>query len=148
MLEKEQWFQEWPPSKKLIINRDVRGRIALILPKKLKEKLEERVMEFAQVRMEELKPWIYPKKGRVFKEETLPPLPPAPQYEIDGLPHVVVVERLLQGNEWATVAKPRTDRLVFYSVKGGVGRSTALAATAWYLAKKGKRVLVIDMDFQ
>jgi len=37
---------------------------------------------------------------------------------------------------------------VFYSIKGGVGRSTALAATAWALAQKGRRVLVLDVDLE
>src|SRR4030095_2383102 len=35
----------------------------------------------------------------------------------------------------------------FYSMKMGVGRSMALASTAWILARKGNRVLVIDWDF-
>ncbi|THF62248.1 ParA family protein [Pseudothauera rhizosphaerae] len=39
-------------------------------------------------------------------------------------------------------------RIVFFSIKGGVGRSTALAATAWSLAQKGKRVLVLDLDLE
>lgn len=36
--------------------------------------------------------------------------------------------------------------VLFYSFKGGVGRSTALAATALNLAKAGDRVVVIDAD--
>ncbi len=105
MLEKEPWFQSWPRSKKLIVNRDVRGRIALIIPKQLRKELEKAVMDFARERMEALQPWVYPVVGRVFKEEILPPLPSAPQFEINKrFPHVVVVERLLHGNEWATVA--------------------------------------------
>lgn len=35
---------------------------------------------------------------------------------------------------------------VFYSFKGGVGRSTALAATALHLAASGERVVVLDAD--
>ena len=35
----------------------------------------------------------------------------------------------------------------FYSFKGGVGRSTALAATALHLAAAGERVAVLDVDF-
>jgi hypothetical protein len=37
---------------------------------------------------------------------------------------------------------------VFFSIKGGVGRSTAMAATAWALAQSGKRVLVLDLDLE
>nr|WP_240807254.1 AAA family ATPase [Polyangium spumosum] len=36
--------------------------------------------------------------------------------------------------------------VVFYSFKGGVGRTTALAAFAIQRAREGERVLVIDMD--
>jgi MinD-like ATPase involved in chromosome partitioning or flagellar assembly len=36
--------------------------------------------------------------------------------------------------------------VTFYSYKGGIGRSTAVAGLAWYLATAGKRVLAIDWD--
>ena len=39
-------------------------------------------------------------------------------------------------------------RAVFFGVKGGVGRSSALTALAIHLANKGKKVLVIDADFE
>jgi MinD-like ATPase involved in chromosome partitioning or flagellar assembly len=38
--------------------------------------------------------------------------------------------------------------LTFFSYKGGVGRTTSLALTAAYLARKGKDVFVIDCDFE
>src|SRR5437868_12111858 len=36
----------------------------------------------------------------------------------------------------------------FYSYKGGVGRSMALANVAWILASNGKRVLAVDWDLE
>ena len=39
-------------------------------------------------------------------------------------------------------------RLVFSSIKGGVGRTTALCVVAASLAKSGKRVLAIDLDLE
>jgi MinD-like ATPase involved in chromosome partitioning or flagellar assembly len=36
----------------------------------------------------------------------------------------------------------------FYSYKGGVGRSLALANTAYEMAKRGEKVLIIDMDLE
>ncbi|TWB67977.1 MinD-like ATPase involved in chromosome partitioning or flagellar assembly [Nitrospirillum amazonense] len=39
-------------------------------------------------------------------------------------------------------------RIVFYSYKGGVGRSTSLVHTAFHLARSGQRVVVIDMDVE
>lgn len=38
--------------------------------------------------------------------------------------------------------------VTFYSLRGGVGRTTALAAAARLLAARGRRVLCIDMDFE
>ena len=38
--------------------------------------------------------------------------------------------------------------VAFYSFKGGVGRSMALANVAWALASQGKRVVAIDMDLE
>lgn len=35
-----------------------------------------------------------------------------------------------------------------FSIKGGLGRSTAFAVWAWYLARLGKRVLVVDLDLE
>jgi MinD-like ATPase involved in chromosome partitioning or flagellar assembly len=45
------------------------------------------------------------------------------------------------------VSKPG-EVVTFYSYKGGTGRSMALANVAWILAANGKRVLVIDWDFE
>ncbi len=39
-------------------------------------------------------------------------------------------------------------RIVFYGLKGGVGRTTALCLTARHFAKQGLRVLVLDMDLE
>jgi tetratricopeptide (TPR) repeat protein len=38
--------------------------------------------------------------------------------------------------------------VTFYSFKGGTGRTTALANTAWILASAGYRVLVVDWDLE
>jgi MinD-like ATPase involved in chromosome partitioning or flagellar assembly len=38
--------------------------------------------------------------------------------------------------------------ITFYSFKGGVGRSMALANAAWLLASNGKRVLAVDFDLE
>ena len=44
---------------------------------------------------------------------------------------------------------PKTPRIVsFYSYKGGVGRTTALAAVALQLARQGERVAVLDFDLE
>ncbi len=62
-----------------------------------------------------------------------------------------LVDRLLTNQDW--LRKPRLVRsplplAVAFSLKGGVDRSTALAALAWHLARQGKKVLAIDLDLE
>lgn len=65
---------------------------------------------------------------------------------------VSVLDRQIIGQDWLRakvdddVAHP--PRIVFYALKGGVGRSTALAMLAYRLARDGKQVLLIDFDLE
>lgn len=64
---------------------------------------------------------------------------------------IALVDRLLTNQDW--LRKPRTasppvPTATFFSIKGGVGRSTAAVVLAWYLARSGKRVLVVDLDLE
>lgn len=43
---------------------------------------------------------------------------------------------------------PHPLRVVFFGVKGGVGRSSALSAVVYHLIRQGKKVLVLDADFE
>ena len=67
---------------------------------------------------------------------------------------LLLLERQDKERDWLTPAKMAanpmqpTKRCVFFSVKGGVGRSSALTMLAITLAKRGKRVLVVDGDFE
>ena len=65
------------------------------------------------------------------------------------------VDRLMTGGDWWTVSPsdpPRPNgsprRFTFFSVKGGVGRSTTAAVLARHLARSGERVLVVDLDLE
>lgn len=67
-----------------------------------------------------------------------------------------LVERRFSKESWFDAAMtppwplhPKTPRVVsFYSFKGGVGRTTALAAVALQLARSGRRVLLLDFDLE
>lgn len=64
---------------------------------------------------------------------------------------VRLLEQQLVGKDWQREAfpKPTCKRAAFYGVKGGVGRSTALAMLAKHLAEKhDQRVLVLDLDLE
>ncbi len=66
---------------------------------------------------------------------------------------VALFDRQVTGMSWATEAvedahPEHPERLTFFSIKGGVGRSTAAAVAAWHLARQGYRVLVADFDLE
>jgi MinD-like ATPase involved in chromosome partitioning or flagellar assembly len=63
------------------------------------------------------------------------------------------IDRRIVGRDWLTspVAGwqlPEPARIVFASLKGGVGRSTGLTVVASELASQGKNVLAIDFDLE
>lgn len=62
-----------------------------------------------------------------------------------------LLDRRLVGADWLLAPaepSPPPPRFVFASLKGGVGRSTAIAVTASDLASRGQRVLAIDLDLE
>lgn len=64
---------------------------------------------------------------------------------------VFLIDRRMVGADWLRDVTPTASpplRLVFASIKGGVGRSTALCVVAAHLSSKGRRVLAIDMDIE
>jgi MinD-like ATPase involved in chromosome partitioning or flagellar assembly len=65
--------------------------------------------------------------------------------------NVNFVDRRMVGADWLRSPEPPAGapaRFVFSSLKGGVGRSTALCVLAAHLASSGRRVLAIDMDLE
>ncbi|NOT17163.1 MAG: AAA family ATPase [Sulfuriferula sp.] len=74
----------------------------------------------------------------------------APSFLLADFTSIYVIDRLATEGSWATISEESTTapRIVFFSIKGGVGRSTALAVTAWSLAEQGKKVLVLDLDLE
>ncbi|MCP1643522.1 hypothetical protein J2T41_003146 [Pseudomonas citronellolis] len=64
---------------------------------------------------------------------------------------VNILDRRIVGADWLRGPVPHSPpppRFVFSSIKGGVGRSTALAVVAACLANDGLRVLAIDLDIE
>ncbi|ETA72405.1 MULTISPECIES: tyrosine-protein kinase family protein [Mesorhizobium] len=60
------------------------------------------------------------------------------------------VDRRLVGADWLLPPQSAdgVPRIVFTSLKGGVGRSTALAVLAAHMSSRGQRVLAIDLDLE
>lgn len=68
-----------------------------------------------------------------------------------GKNSVRLIDRRLVGADWLRAPTNKAlgpPRFVFASLKGGVGRSTALTIAAAHLASAGKRVLAIDLDME
>lgn len=136
----------------LLVNRDLNGRVRLILPTRVKDNgLCELWGHLATGLMERLGAHAYPKDTEILFETSRElACQGATSYPIDGFAKVWLIDRLVTEANWTHI-KPEIEgaqRIVFFSIKGGVGRSTALAATAWSLAQAGKRVLVLDLDLE
>lgn len=66
---------------------------------------------------------------------------------------IALLERRVVGADWLAEPAPEAAatgpaRLVFASLKGGVGRSTALAVLAAHASRRGLDTLVIDLDLE
>jgi hypothetical protein len=64
---------------------------------------------------------------------------------------IFLLDRQITGQDWLKDSYKRNTsnpRVTFFGIKGGVGRSTALVIWAWWLAKKGKNVLIFDLDLE
>lgn len=74
----------------------------------------------------------------------------APVLNIDGV-NIRLLDRRIVGADWMKrpVLEPSAiPRFAFVSIKGGVGRSTALSIAATHLAQAGLRVLTVDLDLE
>lgn len=137
----------------LVINRDLNGRVRVIAPEQAGKNEEQRAKLDAlyQALSEPLAAHAYPAgSGILYETNREMACQGASHFTLSEFNNVWVVDRLATEANWAHIS-PETEgipRIVFFSIKGGVGRSTALAATAWSLAQAGKRVLVLDLDLE
>lgn len=131
--------------------RDISGRLAFFAAETLEP---QRLGRVAQRLTEALGP--YARSDRVLAGASDPGAPRILQdagfltLEVRGA-RVRLLDRRLVGADWLrrpVPIAPPPSRFVFASLKGGVGRSTALAVSAAALAAKGRRVLAIDLDME
>lgn len=135
--------------------RDLYGRIRIALPKKF----EASAGTFAK-NFDDALGGFGPGKQHLFmfKEEMLAPevLFESPDRllisETSEL-SVYLLDRQVMGHDWTRAPLGESgarhpQRVAFFGLKGGVGRSTALAVLAWRLSRQGKRVLVMDLDLE
>ncbi|MGL6484114.1 ParA family protein [Aeromonas caviae] len=137
----------------LLINRDLNGRVRLIVPKQIQTDDNQRVAieTIYQSLSDRLESHAYSVgSGILYDEDFELACQGASLFTLNGFENVWVADRLAVETDWAHITSEvdSVPRIVFFSIKGGVGRSTALAATAWHLAQQGKRVLVLDLDLE
>ncbi|CAN5157928.1 hypothetical protein BH10PSE16_BH10PSE16_25970 [soil metagenome] len=131
--------------------RDITGRLAFVLPTEFDAALVASIEKLLQ---EALGPYARSDRLLVastdFGAEALLRAPSALSVSVTGRT-IRLIDRRLVGADWLRAPAKKAlppPRFVFASLKGGVGRSTALAITAAHLASTGKRVLAIDLDME
>ena len=139
----------------LIAVRDLFGRVRFVLEKRPDNDLREDLQKFAEKVQEKLGPRAYPpEQAFLYRSELASDV----ASELDtareiaaGPPRLLFLDRQVTGLGWATTPSQqpsKAHRIAFFSLKGGVGRSTSVAAAAWHLAKDGRNVLVLDLDLE
>ena len=146
----------------LVLVRNWYGRLMLLLPC-TRDELErsacrQMVGDLARsVGPLALSPWAFC-RDELFDSSSYwsdPSLLPLHEEKSDGKTFtLLLLERQDKEQDWlipaqdASTTSTERKRCVFFSVKGGVGRSSALTMLAIRLAQQGKRVLVVDGDFE
>jgi hypothetical protein len=127
----------------LLINRDLYGRICLLVNEQWKQdEAANRVLaDLAREIFDNLGPHAFPAdRALLFEVDFNDLVAHEIKFPIDEqLQEIYIVDRLATEGNWSSIApaSQSVPRIVYYSIKGGVGRSTALAVTAWALAEKG-----------
>ncbi|WP_298280131.1 AAA family ATPase [uncultured Bradyrhizobium sp.] len=132
--------------------RDAGGRLAIVLPVNVDElKLEElkdsiRASLGAYARPDDpIVDTAYPGAQRLLEEASRQAVTKVGPYSVR------LLDRRVVGSDWLrspAATATEVPRFVFSSLKGGVGRSTALCIVAAHMSRKGLRVLAIDFDLE
>lgn len=137
--------------------RDSSGLLAFVSSKPLTEEEIERAVAAARAAIPRYcrEDWVlvdadYPGMSTVIERSHVY----VEKVEVQGTPlSIRMVDQRIVGADWLqppapSVISSQPPRYVFASLKGGVGRTTALAVVATDLAELGRKVLVIDMDLE
>lgn len=140
--------------------RDLRGRIRILMPgckEDYKGDKKTKLVTLCTELSESLGNYGFPPARMVlFMDDLALADSPAilsdrqPIHHEQGLT-IFLLDRQITGQDWLKDAYKRSTsnpRVTFFGIKGGVGRSTALVIWAWWLAKKGKNVLIFDLDLE
>ena len=149
----------------VILVRDLHGRIRVLLEsanpeskpnEPFKKAFKSALKALGKSLADNLGVYAYPRRDIfLFREDLqsldLPDAAASTVLEEEGDFRVCLHDRLLTGAQWNAHPIAESDdpkRFTLFSMKGGVGRSTTAIILAWHLAKKGKRILVFDLDLE
>lgn len=140
--------------KPILINRDLNARVRLIVDEKYEAGDERHLLDQLAVEMLQIlgdKHAYTTERALLFEEDIESERLRSHAFllteEMDG---IYVIDRLATPTDWSQITPVSTkkNRTVFFSIKGGVGRSSAMVAAAWALAESGKKVMVLDLDLE
>lgn len=143
------------PTGKIVIIRDLYGRLKLAFEAYCSPQIERAISPLIQAWIQELAPYTAStQKSVVFWQNEL--LDPGAVFDSPDMlelfppSQIFLLDRQGSGMDWQRPPEQEFEIpvIAFYGLKGGVGRSTALAALAYSLGEKGKRVLVLDLDLE
>lgn len=141
--------------KKIILVRDLRGRIRVLLPGK-QDACRDKYTNFSTELSNLLGVYGYPCDASILYEDDLfqggEILSSPDLRQISEENNLYLLDRQITGQDWLREPIERrtnNPRVTFFSVKGGVGRSTALVMWAWLLAKEEEKdILIFDFDLE
>ncbi|MDL2403078.1 KGGVGR-motif variant AAA ATPase [Rhizobium mayense] len=134
-----------------LVLRDANGRLSFVsagaAPAGDREPLEKKLVGSIGAYAQQERVLAFgdePGAARVLKDSAVFP------FHVEGRT-IRLLDRRIVGSAWLDDPRAEAEgpaRIVFASLKGGVGRSTALAITASDLARRNKNVLMIDLDLE
>jgi hypothetical protein len=135
-----------------VVLRDATGRLSFVAAREATSEGERK--QVTKALTEALGPYARPNRVLAFQNDPgsgqlLRDLAYLP-VEMDGL-FCRLIDRRIVGAGWLDSPKDEAKgppRIVFASLKGGVGRSTALTVAAADLARRNYNVLVVDLDLE
>lgn len=150
ILERTELPAEW----RSLIVRDVHGRIRLAVDTDGTQRSE--LLAALERELQSLGAFAgHPAlllRASVFEPRALFEDPSILLFQMPGTDSSVrLLDRQVTGQDWqlkSSNARTTVPRMVFFGLKGGVGRSTALALVAFQLARAGMRVLALDLDLE
>lgn len=142
-----------PAISPFIVNRDLYGKVSLVFREEIEDypQTKEAIEKISTLMAEKLGNHCAPSDRIVFFEPSLDSVKIGGVcHSMEEFPSVTVVDRVTCESDWTKIEPEKSGcpRIVFFSIKGGVGRSTATAMVAWALAQGGKKVMVVDLDLE